>query len=681
MAASAACVQQEQPDDGVLRQVEIASDNAPAVPAALEVGDSLDVTLFDDRKVTLTLCERVSSFNGATSFLATADGYDGQFMAVVVCMDGRIQIDIQEFLSGRVYSVFSSPERTVVREIYSRQLPCTCADSPEAPRHAGLLSTRTALRTKAAAAVEPLKGSSGATTVDILVVYDTLAAEWAKSQGGGVNAFAEVQVQKMNAVLANTNLDQGFRFRLVGVYEVGGSAGGSVIRALEAAQSGDIELNGVRWNGVHAKRDEVSADIVCVLVDNGLSYGTTGIGFSLYQDSLGFSEYAYNASLIRAVATGQTMTHEVGHNMGAGHATVMADVENRGPQYYDYSSGYYFTGADGDGYHTIMAYSSDGYGNYYTPVPFFSSPAYTYKSVPVGDEFHDNSFTLWQTFPEVALYREPVHCTVTFGKNGGTGGDDYVTATTGKPMPTPRTAPTLKGWSFGGYWDTLACDAKGNPLGKQYYNSKMESVRAWDKTAATTLWAKWTVKVTLGKNGGTGGDSVVTVIKGQPFPKRTMPTKSGWVFGGYWDTVVLDANGNPKGKQYYNAKMESVRNWDRTTAGTLWAKWTCKVNLGKNGGTGGDDYVTAIYGQPFPARTMPKKSGCDFGGYWVSSKNGIGQCYNPDGTGTASMKWTIGGTPTIWALWTKTSACVELPAPVARRAATVATTAAPETAL
>ena len=487
MAASAACVQQERPDGGVLRQVEIAADNAPAVPAALEVGDSLAVTLFDDCKVALTLCERVSSLDGATSFLATADGYDGQFMAVVVCMDGRIQIDIQDFLSGRVYSVFSSPERTVVREIDSRQLPCTCADSPEAPRHAGLLSTRTALRTKAAAAVEPLKGSSGSTTVDILVVYDTLAAEWAKSQGGGVNAFAEVQVQKMNAVLANTNLDQGFRFRLVGVYEVGGSAGGSVFRALEAAQSGDIELNGVRWNGVHAKRDEVSADIVCVLVDNGLSYGTTGIGFSLYQDSLDFSEYAYNASLIRAVATGQTMTHEVGHNMGAGHATAIADVESRGPQYHDYSSGYYFTGADGEGYYTIMSYSSDGYGNYYTPAPFFSSPAYTYKSVPVGDEFHDNSSTLWQTFPEVALYREPVCCKVAFGKNGGTGGDDYVTVTYNQPFPT-RKMPTKTGYKFGGYY--ISASSKTG----QCYNADGTGTSSmkWATGGTPTVWALWT---------------------------------------------------------------------------------------------------------------------------------------------------------------------------------------------
>ena len=350
---------------------------------------------------------------------------------------------------------------------------------------------------------------------------------------------------------------------------------------------------------------------------------------------------------------------------------------------------------------------------------------------------------------------------VTFGKNGGTGGDNYVTATYGAAMPTPRTAPKLSGWTFAGYWDTLALDEKGNAKGKQYYDGSMKSVRAWDKTSATTLWAKWTNKVTLGKNGGTGGDSYVTCTKGQPMPKRTMPTKAGyvfdgywtstgtggvkyynadgtsahawdkggsvtlwakwvaetkvkvtfgknggtggdnyvtattgkamptprtaptlkgWSFGGYWDTLACDAKGNPLGKQYYNSKMESVRNWDKTTATTLWAKWTVKVTLGKNGGTGGDSAVTVIKGQPFPKRTMPTKSGYTFGGYFVSASSKTGQCYNPDGTGTASMKWSTGGTPTIWALWTKTSACVELPPAVALRVASAAPTAAPETA-
>jgi len=246
---------------------------------------------------------------------------------------------------------------------------------------------------------------------------------------------------------------------------------------------------------------------------------------------------------------------------------------------------------------------------------------------------------------------------VTFGKNGGTGGDDYVTCTKGQPMPK-RTMPTKSGYTFAGYWTTV------NSGGVKYYNADGTSAHTWDKSGSVTLWAKWekavSVKVTLGKNGGTGGDDYVTATYGAAMPTpRTAPKKPGWTFGGYWDTLACDAKGNPKGKQYYNAKMESVRSWDKAAAGTLWAKWTVRVTLGKNGGTGGDDYVTVIYGQPFPTRTMPKKSGYAFGGYWVSSSSKTGQCYNADGTGTSTMKWTTGGTPTVWALWTKVESCVE----------------------
>ena len=282
------------------------------------------------------------------------------------------------------------------------------------------------------------------------------------------------------------------------------------------------------------------------------------------------------------------------------------------------------------------------------------------------DSYDEATVILSKTTPSVvtvSVEGVEVKCKVTFGKNGGTGGDNYVTATYGKAMPTPRTAPTRSGWAFGGYWDTTSAG------GKQYYDANMKSVRNWDKTSDTTLWAKWTAapapstktyKVTFGKNGGTGGDSYVTATYGKAMPTpRTAPTKAGWTFGGYWDTLACDAKGNPLGKQYYNSKMESVRTWDKNGAVTLWAKWTVRVKLGKNGGTGGDDYVTVIYGQPFPTRAMPTKSGYTFGGYFISASSKTGQCYNADGTGTSSMKWTTGGTPTIWALWLGSADLVE----------------------
>ncbi len=267
------------------------------------------------------------------------------------------------------------------------------------------------------------------------------------------------------------------------------------------------------------------------------------------------------------------------------------------------------------------------------------------KSVRNWDK--TSNTTLWAKWDKI------VTCKVTFGKNGGTGGDDYVTATYGKAMPTPRTAPKKSGYVFDGYWDTTKAG------GKQYYDANMKSVRNWDQKSAATLWAKWiksgvSCKVTFMKNGGTGGDNYVTATSGKAMPTpRTAPKLSGWTFAGYWDTTAVDANGNPKGKQYYDANMKSVNLWDKTSPATLYAKWTVKVTLGKNGGTGGDSYVTVTKGQPFPKRTMPTRSGYTFGGYFVSSSKKTGQCYNADGTGTSTMKWTTGGTPTIWALWTK----------------------------
>ena len=283
-----------------------------------------------------------------------------------------------------------------------------------------------------------------------------------------------------------------------------------------------------------------------------------------------------------------------------------------------------------------------------------------------GVQYYDGemkSVRNWDKTTDMTLWAKWTN-RVTFGKNGGTGGDSYVTATEGQPMPTPRNYPSRTGWVFDGYWDTTGAG------GKQYYDAEMKSMRNWDKKGAVTLWAKWheaapPMRVTFGKNGGTGGDAYVTATEGQPMPTpRTAPTKSGWTFAGYWDTLAADANGNPLGKQYYDASMKSVRKWDKTTATTLWAKWTVRVTLGKNGGTGGDSYVTVTFNQPFPKRKMPTKAGYTFGGFWVSASSRTGQCYNADGTGTASMKWSTGGTPTIWALWTVKN---DVSAPAANR--------------
>ncbi|MFT9008803.1 MAG: BspA family leucine-rich repeat surface protein [Bifidobacterium sp.] len=84
--------------------------------------------------------------------------------------------------------------------------------------------------------------------------------------------------------------------------------------------------------------------------------------------------------------------------------------------------------------------------------------------------------------------------TVTFDLNGGTGASNTTaTATYMSAMPDTNTSgttlavPTRTGYDFGGYYD----GAGGT--GTQYYTSTMGSARTWNKTAPTTLYAKWTI--------------------------------------------------------------------------------------------------------------------------------------------------------------------------------------------
>lgn len=74
--------------------------------------------------------------------------------------------------------------------------------------------------------------------------------------------------------------------------------------------------------------------------------------------------------------------------------------------------------------------------------------------------------------------------TITFNKDGGSGGSSSVSAKKGQSMPY-ATAPTKKGYTFGGYYTSR------NGQGTKYYSESMSSSRSWDKTKNVTLYAYW----------------------------------------------------------------------------------------------------------------------------------------------------------------------------------------------
>ena len=382
--------------DGKVRSYDL--DAGAAEIGEVAVGDKISFSLFDDVVLTLTISKRMPSCLGGEVFLAEVEGYGGIKSAVVLRTGDGLTVDVHDFLNKKMYKVMSAANGVRVQEIEpTGEAKCGC-DSLASPSAASASGKKGLVGMSDSRAGGTLLGVQSDTCIDILVAYDRFAAQWADANGGGITNFAHVAVAKMNTAIANTGLDARFWFRLVGVTTVSVSAG-DVYEALYA-----IDRNESGWADIKAFREVVGADIVTTMIDTGSAYGITGAGWSLEAEGALdlFGNDAYNVCAVRSVAQSHTMTHECGHNMGAGHSTVQS--ADPGPQLYDYSSGYYFTGSDGKDYCTIMTYESDGPGG--TQVPYFSSPDYLYAGVAVGDSMHDNSRTLAETYSHVANWRD-----------------------------------------------------------------------------------------------------------------------------------------------------------------------------------------------------------------------------------------------------------------------------------
>ena len=153
-------------------------------------------------------------------------------------------------------------------------------------------------------------------------------------------------------------------------------------------------------------------------------------------------------------------------------------------------------------------------------------------------------------------------------------------------------------------------------------------------TVTAVFVAAHTTTVTLNAQGGVGGTSSVTATVNLPMPDATMPTKSGYEFGGYY----LATNGS--GTQYYAADGSSAHDWDNGVDATevLYANWLASgytVTLNKEGATTqGTASVSVSYGSNTnltSAITCPTYTNKVFGGYWTTASGEGTQLIDGDG--------------------------------------------------
>ena len=232
---------------------------------------------------------------------------------------------------------------------------------------------------------------------------------------------------------------------------------------------------------------------------------------------------------------------------------------------------------------------------------------------------------------------------VTLKRQGGKGGAASARATYGEAMPEIE-VPTRTGYTFGGYYSAT------NGGGTCYYTDEGTSARKWNKAAATTLYAKWTVNsytVTLDPQGGEGGTEETTATYGSALPEITVPTQTGCTFGGYYSAT------NGGGRKYYTPEGKGARAWNVASNATLYARWkvnTYVVTLDRQGGTGGAASAKATYGSALPAITVPTRQGYTFDGYYTAADGGGTRYYTAEGKGERT--WDVATNTTLYANWT-----------------------------
>ena len=339
-----------------------------SVAPSLDVG-RVEVELFPGVGVTLDGDSAPTpGANGSTTWSGlAADGDYATFTFVGGVVYATAAVD------GHVYDVSPVSDKThlVVEEgrVFPDEAEPVGAHGPEAPT----------------APDGPAAESGGTPRVDVLTWYDTAARDFF---GGDTNAQNELA-----ATINETNAAYERSAANLNIASVG-------IEYEDYTGTGDagIELNRLATPGgsladVHARRDAVDADLVSLITDLSNACGVAYLGGPA-SGSQGFS--VVDAGCARG---GLSYAHELGHNMGAGHAP--GDNDPGGLDFFSYG----YLDATND-FRTIMAYDSSSCpGGSCQRVGYFSGPTALYNGHSTGSTLRWNARTLTERAATVAAYR------------------------------------------------------------------------------------------------------------------------------------------------------------------------------------------------------------------------------------------------------------------------------------
>ncbi|MBQ7977441.1 MAG: InlB B-repeat-containing protein [Clostridia bacterium] len=204
-------------------------------------------------------------------------------------------------------------------------------------------------------------------------------------------------------------------------------------------------------------------------------------------------------------------------------------------------------------------------------------------------------------------------------------------------------------WLRSGLSSNSSCAMLVRSSGSASYDNVGDGrgVRPACHISLSALKATLTTTVTLNKQSGSGGTSSVSCSGGSAMPSITIPTRTGYTFGGYYTST------NGGGTQYYTATGASARSYPSSGGPTvLYAKWTGNtyyVKYNANGGSGTMSNSTHKYGTASNLTANEfTYTGHNFAGWATSS---TGAVVYADGASVSTLTSTSGGTVDLYAVW------------------------------
>ena len=348
----------------------------PAGSVAETLGATVTLELFSDVTVTLEGDPApVEGANGSTTWSGlSTDGDYATFTFINGHTIGTVGVD------GAVYVISPVSGKTHLIVEDGRVFPNEAEPLPgdAVPSGQAAWPTRP---------VAPQAESLSDPVIDVLIWYDSSARNYFENNAIGDTPEEQLAttVNLTNAAYANSGVN--LSIRSVGIEYVDYTASGDPVTDLDRlAYTADGYLD-----NVHSRRDAVHADLVSLITDlddvcgigflAGSPNGTAG--FTVVDAACSFSNLSF--------------AHELGHNLGAGHAPGDT-TPNVGR--YPYSQGYR---DPVNGFHTIMAYNN-GCGSCQR-INYFSSPTVLWNGHPTGSATQDNARTISERAPIVAAYR------------------------------------------------------------------------------------------------------------------------------------------------------------------------------------------------------------------------------------------------------------------------------------